>query len=122
MQTIKVLLPTLLLIVLNTTLAQAATPSWKELNTKATSDYRQQFITAEDYAKDAIAIARKSGNQEELATSLNNLALISTHLQWFPEAEALNKESIAVRQSTFGIDDPKVAVDWQRFGAHLFFK
>lgn len=96
--------------------------TWEELNAKVTGHYQQQqFTTAAGYGKEALDLARKSGTPEELATSLNNMAMVDTHLGHFGEAEELNKEALMVRQKAFGTDDPRVAVSWNNLGLIYYF-
>jgi tetratricopeptide (TPR) repeat protein len=95
--------------------------SWQELNDKVTGYYQQQqYSTAVGYAEEALALARKSGTKEEIATSLKNLGEISTHMGRQTEAEAYNKESIAIRQKLFGPDGLEVALSWRSLGFTYF--
>ena len=122
MKIIHVLLSSLLLIFFFTTSVQAEDLTWEELNAKVTDFYKQQqFSTAAGYGQEALDMARKSGTEEELATSLNNYAMVQTHLGRFGEAEQLNKEALQVRQKAFGVDDPRVGVSWNNLGLIYFF-
>lgn len=122
MKKIEFLLPALLMAFFISTSCHAEDYSWQELNDKVTGHYQQQqFSTAAGYAEEAVKLARKSGTSEELAISLNNMAMVSTHLGRFGEAEALNKEALSVRQKAFGVDDPRVAVSWNNLGLIYFF-
>jgi tetratricopeptide (TPR) repeat protein len=122
MKTIPVLLSSFLLIFSFTATAHAEDLSWEELNAKVTGFYQQQqFSTAAGYGQEALNMARKSGTAEELATSLNNMAMVQTHLGRFGEAEELNKEALQIRQKAFGVDDPRVAVSWNNLGLIYFF-
>lgn len=121
MKKLKCIFSILLLIFGCTAPSHAEELSWEELNAKVTGHYQQQqFTTAAGYGQEALDLARKSGTKEELAISLNSLALISNHLQRYPEAEGYGKESIAVRQNLFGPDDPMVAIAWQSLGLTYF--
>ncbi len=98
--------------------------SWQEVNEKVTSHYKQQqFYKAEKYARQAVKIARRQQPQdpEQLATALNNLAMITTHLGNFGEAETLNKEALGVRQKAFGMTHPGNATSWNNLGLIYFF-
>ena len=122
MKRIQVLLSSLLLIFFFTTAAHAQDLTWEELNAKVTDFYKQQqFSTAAGYGEEALNLARKSGTPEQLATSLNNFAMVQTHLGRFGEAEELNKEALQVRQKAFGVDDPRVGVSWNNLGLIYFF-
>ncbi len=112
-----------LLIVFFSTVTHGEDLNWQELNDKVTGYYQQQqFSTAAGYGNQALNLARKSGDSEQLATSLNNMAMIITHLGQFGEAEAYNKEALSVRQNAFGIDDPRVAVSWNNLGLIYYFE
>jgi tetratricopeptide (TPR) repeat protein len=122
MKKIHVLLSILLLIFFFTATSHAEDLTWEELNTKVTGFYKQQqFSTAAGYGQEALNLARKSGTPEQLATSLNNFAMVQTHLGRFGEAEELNKEALQVRQKAFGVDDPRVGVSWNNLGLIYFF-
>jgi len=122
MKILQTILSSLLLIFFFTATAHAEDLSWEELNAKVTGFYKQQqFSTAAGYGKEALDMARKSGTAEELATSLNNMAMVQTHLGRFGEAEELNKEALQVRQKAFGVDDPRVAVSWNNLGLIYYF-
>lgn len=122
MKKIQVLLSAFLMIFFFTTAVHAEDLTWDELNVKVTEFYKQQqFSTAAGYGKEALNMARKSGTAEELATSLNNFAMVQTHLGRFGEAEELNKEALQVRQKAFGVDDTRVAVSWNNLGLIYFF-
>jgi len=122
MKKIQVLLSGFLMIFFLTSTVHAEDLTWEELNAKVTGFYKQQqFSTAAGYGKEALDMARKSGTAEELATSLNNFAMVQTHLGRFGEAEELNKEALQVRQKAFGVDDPRVAVSWNNLGLIYFF-
>ena len=121
MNTAKQILSTFLMIFLLSSPAFAEELSWQELNNKTTGYYKQQqYSTAVGYAEDALALARKSGTKEEIATSLKNLGEISTHLGRYTEAEKYNKESIAIRQNLYGPDAPEVALSWRSLGFTYF--
>ena len=122
MKKIQVFFTSILVIFFITVTSHAEDYSWEELNAKVTGHYQQQqFSTAAGYGREALALARKSGTDEELATSLNNMAMVNTHLGHFGEAEELNKEALMVRQKAFGVDDPRVAVSWNNLGLIYFF-
>ena len=109
------------LILLFSTPASAEQLSWQELNAKVTGYYQQQqYSTAVKYAEEALSVARKSGSEEEIATSLKNLGEISTHLGKYVEAEEYIKESIYLRQSLFGPDGLEVALSWRSLGFTYF--
>ena len=117
MKKIQVLLSGVLMIFFFTATAHAEELTWDELNAKVTDFYKQQqFSTAAGYGKEALDMARKSGTPEQLATSLNNFAMVQTHLGRFGEAEELNKEALQVRQKAFGVNDPRVGVSWNNLG------
>ncbi|NOR10356.1 MAG: tetratricopeptide repeat protein [Desulfovibrionaceae bacterium] len=96
--------------------------SWEDLNSSVTGYYQEQkFSKAADFAEQALELARKGKSPEQLATSLNNLAMINTHLGKFGEAEILNKEALGVRQNAFGLNDIRVAGSWNNLGLIYFF-
>lgn len=122
MDIIKCILLASLLTIICGSSAHAEDLNWQELNAKVTGHYQQQqFTTAAGYGQEALDLARKSGTPEELATSLNNMAMVNTHLGRFGEAEELNKEALMVRQKAFGVDDPRVAVSWNNLGLIYYF-
>ena len=122
MKKIHVIFSSLLLFIFFTATSHAENLNWEELNAKVTEFYKQQqFSTAAGYGNEALQMARKSGTPEQLATSLNNMAMVQTHLGRFGEAEELNKEALQVRQKAFGVDDPRVAVSWNNLGLIYFF-
>jgi tetratricopeptide (TPR) repeat protein len=122
MKILHTILSSLLLIFFITNSVHAEDLTWDELNAKVIGFYKQQqFSTAAGYGQEALNLARKSGTPEELATSLNNFAMVQTHLGRFGEAEQLNKEALQVRQKAFGVDDPRVGVSWNNLGLIYFF-
>ena len=122
MKKIQVLLSGILMIFFFSGTTHAEDLTWDELNAKTTDFYKQQqFSTAAGYGKEALDMAKKSGTPEQLATSLNNFAMVQTHLGQFGEAEELNKEALQVRQKAFGVDDPRVGVSWNNLGLIYFF-
>ncbi len=121
MNTLKLICSTLLLILFIASPSFGEDSSWEELNSKVTGYYQQQqYSTAVGYAEEALALARKSGSKEKIATSLKNLGEISTHMGRQTEAEAYNKESIAIRQNLFGPDGLEVALSWRSLGFTYF--
>ncbi|MEN8189106.1 MAG: tetratricopeptide repeat protein [Thermodesulfobacteriota bacterium] len=118
----RFLIPFLMVLLLVST-GHCEDLTWQELNDKVTGHYQQQqFTTAAGYAEEALELAKKHpGNNEQLATSLNNLAMIYTHLGRFGEAEGFNKEALSVRQRAFGVDDVRVAVSWNNLGLIYYF-
>ncbi len=122
MKTTQLLFSSCLMILLFSVSGSAENLNWEELNAKVTAHYQQQqFTTAAGYADEALTLAKKSGTPEELVTSLNNMAMINTHLGHFGEAEELNKEALQIRQKIFGVDDPRVAVSWNNLGLIYYF-
>ena len=97
---------------------------WVELNKQTTGYYKQQdFIKGAAAARAALQVARKeaASHPEHLIISLNNLAMMQTHLGGFAEAEQLNKEALGVVQKYFGMTDPKAMVSWNNLGLIYYF-
>jgi len=121
MNTLKLICSIFLLTLFLTAPAFGEELTLEELNSKVTGFYKQQqYSTAVKYAEDALALARKSGTEEEVATALKNIGEISTHMGRQTEAEAYTKESIAIRQKLFGPDAPEVALSWRSLGFTYF--
>ena len=96
-------------------LSAAGLDEWQELNSRATGFYKEQkFMKASGAGRQAVAAARElpEGEQDKLAFSLGNLAMIYTHLGKFAEAEELAKEELELRQHIFGKEDPEVITAW----------
>lgn len=121
MNTLKLIYSAFLIIFLLATPSFGEDLTLEELNTKVTGFYKQQqYSTAVGYAEDALTLARKSGTEAEIATSLKNLGEISTHLGRQVEAETYTKEAIAIRQNLFGPDALEVALAWRSLGFTYF--
>lgn len=122
MKKTQVILSAILMVFFLASHSHSEDLTWDELNSKVTEFYKQQqFSTAAGYGEEALQLARTSGTPEQLATSLNNFAMVQTHLGRFAEAEQLNKEALQVRQKAFGVDDPRVGVSWNNLGLIYFF-
>lgn len=121
MNTLKLICTAFLLTFLLVTPSFGEDATLAELNSKVTEYYKQQqYSTAVGYAEDALALARKTGTETEIATALKNVGEISTHMGRHTEAETYTKESIAIRQNLFGPDALEVALSWRSLGFTYF--
>ena len=106
-----VLLATLLSV--GTSVAvQAQGSEWERLNAEANSFYKQgrydQAVVAE---KKALQVAEQNVGPDhpDVATSLNNLAVLYQVQGQYAQAEPLYKRSLAIREKALGPDHPDVA-------------
>lgn len=91
--------------------AQGIDADWATLNRKTAELYRAgQYADAEMVAKRALEIAQKNvdAKHPDLATSLNNLAVIYRAQGLIAQAEPLHQRALAIREKAFGPDHPAI--------------
>ena len=101
-------------------LAQGAGIEWDILNQEAMDLY-----TAADYdraivvAKKALEVAEENvgPNHPDVATSLNNLALLYDTQGKYAQAEPLYKRSLAIKEKALGPNHPSVASSLENIAA-----
>lgn len=104
-----------LLIVLCSGVAVSEDLSWEDMNNQTTEYYKdQKFIKAAGAGRQALNLARNlpEPEQEKMAISLGNLAMIYTHLGKFAEAEAHAQEELVIREKIFGKEHMEVVKAW----------
>ncbi len=92
--------------------AQGAGIEWDTLNQEVIELYRTgKYDRAVVVAKKALEVAEKNvgPNHPDVATSLNNLALLYNTQGKNAEAEPLHKRSLAIREKALGPEHPDVA-------------
>ena len=85
---------------------------WETLNQEVMERYRAgQYGRAVMIAEAALKVAEKNvgPNHPDVATSLNNLALLYRTQGDYAKAEPLYKRSLAIREKALGPDHPDVA-------------
>ena len=90
--------------------AQASTVD--ELNKRVTELFRVgKFAEAIPFAQQVLAITEKALGPDDpnVATTLNNLALLCNNQRRYADAEPLFKRSLAIREKALGLDDLNVA-------------
>ncbi len=90
--------------------AQASTVD--ELNKRVTELFRVgKFAEAIPLAQQVLAITEKALGPDDpnVATTLNNLALLCNNQRRYADAEPLFKRSLAIREKALGLDDLNVA-------------
>jgi tetratricopeptide (TPR) repeat protein len=104
--------------------ARAQGSEWEMLNKEAISLYQKgQYDRAVVVAKKALDVAEKAvgPNHPNVATSLNNLALLYNAQGQYAQAEPLYKRSLAIMEKALGPDHPNVATSLNNLAA-LFRK
>jgi tetratricopeptide (TPR) repeat protein len=104
---VRILLGTavFLLITIPITVARAEQTEWESLNGKVMSLYRKgEYGAAIEVAKRAIEVAERTAGPDhpDVATSVNNLAMLYDNLDRFPEAESLYKRALAIKEKSLG--------------------
>ena len=87
-------------------------PAWKQLNQSAVQLYHAgQYAQAVSLAEDALVLARQIWGEEHpnIATSLNNLALLYQSQGRYAEALPLYEQALEMRKRLFAGDHPDVA-------------
>ena len=105
-------LAALLLILCASMPARAQGTEWKKLNDEVMSLYRQgDYERAVEAAKKALQVAEQAVGPDhpEVATSLNNLAMLYRVQGQYAQAEPLYRRSLAIREKALGPDHPDVA-------------
>ena len=110
----NMLIASLLLLSLGTmhVYADGAGIEWDILNQEAMDLSRQgEYARAVVVAKEAIDVAVENVGWQhpDVATSLNNLALLYTDLGNYAKAEPLYKRALAIDEKALGPDHPNVA-------------
>ncbi len=101
----------LLLLATPPVFAQGAGNEWDILNQEVMELYRTgKYDRAVVVAKKALAVAEKNvgPNHPDVATSLDNLALIYGVQAQYAVAEPLHKRALAIREEALGPDHPAV--------------
>jgi tetratricopeptide (TPR) repeat protein len=86
---------------------------WAELNDKATTLYQQgQFSKAIRAGKEALKVAKNTfgSDHANVATTMNNLALLYSGQGKYAEVEPLYERALKIRENTLGSGHPSVAV------------
>ena len=91
--------------------AHAQSSEWKALNANVESLYEQgNYADAVIPAQKSLTLAEKLGPvHPDVATSLNNLALLYKTQGKYVQAEPMYKRSLTIRDKALGPDDPDVA-------------
>ena len=104
-----------LMLVLAVSLALPASAQealWKELDAKVVTLYQQgRYAEGIKVAKDALKVAESTfgPDHHNLATSLNNLALLYVAQGKYAAAEPLYKRALAIWEKALGSSHPDVA-------------
>ncbi len=109
----SVLLAALVFSMASAVFAQGAESEWSALNKEVTELYRAgKHDQAVAVARQALEVAQNTVGPEhpDMATSLNNLALLYTNQGQYAQAEPLYKRALAISEKTFGPDNLVVAV------------
>src|ERR1700694_3122395 len=107
------LLPSLALTLWLTYPAHAQEGEWKRLHQEAGALYSQgNYRQATIIMGQALGVAEKTFGPDhpDVATTLNNLALLYKAQGQYAQAEPLYKRSLAIREKALGPDHPDVAV------------
>ena len=102
----------LLLLALPSVSPSGAGIEWDILNQESMELHRTgQYGRAVVVAKKALEIAEKNvgPNHPDVATSLNNLALLYANQGEYTSAEPLYKRALTIREKALGPDHPSVA-------------
>ncbi|MGC2165768.1 MAG: tetratricopeptide repeat protein [Gallionella sp.] len=100
------------MIVFAVTTVYAEQTEWETLNWKVMSLFRKgQYAEAVEVAKRAIIVAEQSAGPDnpDVATSVNNLAMLYDNLDNFAEAEPLYKRALAIKEKALGARHISVA-------------
>ena len=121
MRKIRVALAAILLS-LTASSAYADRAQWESLNAQVIQLYgHQQNAQAEEKAKESLKVAEESFGlaSQEVAQSLNNLALICEVQGKLAEAETHYKEAIPIMEKALGPDHPHVGTVLENYAAIL---
>ena len=100
------------LILTVTSDVHAQETSWEELNAQVVTLYQQgRYVEAIEVAEEALEVTKKTFGPDhpQVATSLNNLALLYDAQGRYAEAEPLYKRALAIRKKVLGPEHPQVA-------------
>ena len=100
--------------------AQGAGIEWDVLSQEVVSLHQKgQYDRAVTIAKKALEIAEQSvgENHPDVATSLNNLALLYDAQKQYAQAEPLYKRALAIREKALGPNHPSVAASLENLAA-----
>ena len=104
----------------STVFAQGAGVEWDILNEEVMELYRTgNYDRALVVAKKALQVGEKNVGPDhpDVATSLNNLALLYYSQGQYAQAEPLYKRSLAIMEKALGPDHPNVAVSLENLAA-----
>ncbi|MBI4488826.1 MAG: tetratricopeptide repeat protein, partial [Deltaproteobacteria bacterium] len=88
----------------------AQRPSWKIYYDAGLKAYQQgRYSDAEKLYSSAVKEAERSGTQDSLAMTLNNLGLVLYAQGKYTEAEPLYKRALEIRRETLGPEHPEVS-------------
>jgi len=99
--------------------AQGKLKLWNKLNAKAGTLYQQgRYAEAAKVAQEALKVAEKTfgADHPNLATSLNNLALMYQAQGQYAAAEPLYQRALAIREKALRKDHPDVAISLNNLG------
>ena len=100
--------------------AKGAGIEWNILNQEVSDLYSAgKYYRAVEVAKKALEVARKNVGPDhpDVATSLNNLALLYYTQGRYAQAEPLYKRALAIREKALGPDHPDVANSLENLAA-----
>lgn len=94
----------------------------KRLNRGEFQDYQQEQDLGIKYLSKAVELQKELGLDQDLATSLNNLALLYRSQGKYSEAEHLYIEALALTRKLLGEEHPDVAQSLNNLAALYFFQ
>ncbi len=118
-----ILLVALCLPFVTTTFAQETL--WNELDAKASKLYQQgKYSDAEKVTKEALEVAKRTfgSDHPDVATTLNNLALLYRSQGKYAEAEPLYKRALVIYEKALGKNHPQVAQSLNNLGLLYYFQ
>ena len=116
-----VLLGVLMILASSPSWALAQHAIWETYNHAGMKAYQAgRYAEAEKLFTFALKAAEESGVQDQrLATSLNNLALVYKAQAKYDQAEPLYKRSLAIYEKALGPDHPHVTASLENYGTML---
>ena len=110
-----------LVVLLTISMAACQRTDWERKIDAGTNAFQQgHYAEAEKLWLAALEQAEKFGPQDQrLATSLNNLAVLYRTQGRYAEAEPLYKRALAIREKTLGPEHPNVAQSLENYAALL---
>src|SRR5215472_15865496 len=102
-------------------LAVAQPKTWEDYIAAGKSAYQQgRYTEAEKLFEAALKEAEGFGPQDlDVATSLNNLAVLYSAQGKYVEAEPLFKRALAIQEKALGLEHPDVAATMENYAALL---